>query len=100
MAQVMLLNPGSGYLEPGETHHWLWYNAPEKRVWSFSVDVSIPKYITLFGSSTLKVEVTRVEYRFLWNGFDKPSKREIHYWIKNTGDLPANYFTNMAIIGG
>lgn len=85
MAGVAVQNIGSGQIKPGETHHWWWNNAPDGRVWWFSVDVRSPKYQILFAPYTMQVEVSRVEYR---NHFvsQADQEREIHVWVKNNSD--------------
>lgn len=85
MAGVAVQYLGTGYLEPGQTHHWWWNNAPEGHVWWFSVDVRTPKYQILFAPYTMQVEVSRVEYR---RRFDSPGdqEQEIHVWVKNNSD--------------
>lgn len=95
MAGVAVQYLGSGYLEPGKTHEWWWNNAAAERVWWFSVDVRTPKYLILYAPYTLKVEISRVEYRLRFGSIGD-QEREIHVWVKNTGDLPAIYELRMA----
>jgi hypothetical protein len=42
-------------------------------------------------------EITRVEYREIYNG-PGDREKEIHYWIKNTGSVKADYALHMATI--
>ncbi len=82
-------------ISPGVTHHWWWNNAPDERVWSFSVDSRIPLKFA-FPNSSARVEVTRVEYRQNYEG--GKFEREIHFWVKNTGKGEAHYLIHMATI--
>jgi len=85
-------------IAPGLTHHWWWNNAADERVWSLSVDASIP-LMTAFPGAVAKVEITRVEYRENYHGGGSSGfEREIHWWIKNTGTTQANYAIHMATI--
>jgi hypothetical protein len=99
MAGVAVQYLGAGYLPAGATHHWWWNNAATKRVWSFSVDVNPTKWLPLFAPATLKVEVTRVEYRLRFESVNS-QEREVHCWVKNTGDLDAIYELRMAVAPG
>lgn len=83
-------------LYPGATHHWVWNNAPAQRVWSASLDVWRAKY---FLSGNPRMEVTRIEYVSLFEDFKtQPSEMEIHFYVKNTGTVGANYRLNMAVV--
>ncbi|HEY8209594.1 MAG TPA: hypothetical protein VIG99_19035 [Myxococcaceae bacterium] len=84
-------------IAPGVTHHWWWNNAAAERVWAFSVDAMIPLNIPPAPGATARVEVTTVEYREVYNGPGNLEK-EIHYWIKNTGTIDAEYAIHMATI--
>lgn len=86
-------------IAPGVTHHWWWNNAADQRVWSFSVDASIPLDTPPQPNSSARVEVTRVEYRQNYSGGGPSSfEREIHFWVKNTGNITANYAVHMATV--
>lgn len=84
-------------IAPGVTHHFWWNNASAERVWAFSVDAMIPLQIPPAAGATARMEITRVEYREVYNGPGNLEK-EIHYWIKNTGTINANYAIHMATI--
>jgi hypothetical protein len=83
-------------ISPGVTQHYWWNNAADQRVWAFSVDAIVPSSVVIPGS-TACVEITRVEYREIHNGGGDREK-EIHYWIKNTGTVKADYALHMATI--
>ena len=80
-------------ISPGATLHWWWNNAPSERVWAFSVDAMVP---APFIPSTAKVEISRVEYREVYDG--ATFEKEIHFWIKNTGSVTASFAVHMASI--
>ena len=91
MASVAFVHVGSLYsLSAGWTYHWAWLNAPAERVWAFSVD----PYFAPAGQQA-RFEVVRVEYRY---DFLSPLRREVHFWVKNTGTWWANYYIHMAVI--
>jgi hypothetical protein len=99
MAQVTFQHLGyTTEIAPGATHHWWWNNAGDERVWTFSVDASIPLNIPPQVGASARVEVTRVEYRQNYSGGTAGFEREIHYWVKNVGDITANYAIHMATI--
>jgi hypothetical protein len=98
MAGVAVQYLGAGFLPVGMTHHWWWNNAVAELVWSFSVDVHPWKYIALFAPATMKVEVTRVEYHLRFES-QEVQEREVHCWVKNTGDHNTNYELRMSIAG-
>lgn len=81
-------------INPGATHHWKWNNAPQNRVWSASLDVWRAKYVS---SGTPRMVVTKIEYRSLYGG-PTLSEREVHFWVKNTGNVNANYRLNAVSI--
>ena len=95
MAAVTFQDFASGTnLAPEQTAHWWWNNAVGDRVWSFSVD---PLPISLkFPNASYRVEIVRVQYRrnHNFNAFE----REIHIWVKNTGNITTNYAIHMATI--
>ena len=78
---------------PGATLHWWWNNAPSERVWTVSADAIVP---FPFIPSTAKVEITRVEYRETYDG--SKFEKEIHFWIKNTGSVTANFAVHISSI--
>lgn len=80
-------------INPGATLHWWWNNAADERVRSFSVDSMVP---SPFIPGTVQVEITRVEYRQIYNG--SSFEREVHFWIKNTGSVKADFAVHMATI--
>lgn len=83
-------------LEPDATHHWWWNNASSEAVYAASLDVWRAKY---FLTGNPRMEITRVEYRSLFDDFTIDAKeREIHIWVKNTGTVRANYRINLARI--
>lgn len=84
-------------IQPAATHHFSWNNAPAERVWAFSVDAMIPLQIPPAAGATARVEITRVEYREVYNG-PGDLEKEIHLWIKNTGTIDAKYAIHMATI--
>ena len=100
MAQVTFQHVGfTTTIAPGVTHHWTWNNAPAERVWSFSVDASIPLDIPPQVGASAQVEVTRVEYRQNYSGGGSAGfEREIQFWVKNVGLITANYAVHMATI--
>lgn len=100
MAQVIFHHLASlTGISPGVIHHWWWNNAADERVWSFSVDARIPLQ-TSYPGAVAKVEITRVEYRENFHGGGLEGfEREIHWWVKNTGTIQADYLIHMANIG-
>lgn len=100
MAQVTFSHLGyTTTISPGATHHWWWNNAPSERVWTFSVDASVPLDIPPQPNTSAMVEVTRVEYRQnYYGGGSSGFEREVHFWVKNTGTITANYAIHMATI--
>jgi hypothetical protein len=98
MAKVWYRELGVGAnLDPGATHHWWWNNAPAKRVWAASLDVWRAKGLL---SGDPRMEITRVEYRSRFEDFSlDPSEMEVHFWVKNTGNVKANYRINLSAIG-
>ena len=83
-------------ISPGTTQHFWWNNAAAQRVWAFSVDAMVPQSVPVPGS-TAQVEITRVEYREIYN-VPGDREKEVHYWIKNTGSVKADYALHMATI--
>jgi hypothetical protein len=85
-------------ISPGATHHWWWNNAPGERVWSISVDAMLPLRMAYPGAAA-KVEVTRIESRENYHGGGSSGfEREVHWWVKNTGTLQADYLIHMATV--
>ncbi|MET0450514.1 MAG: hypothetical protein ABW137_01635 [Mycobacterium sp.] len=85
-------------ITPGTTHHVWWNSAAAQRVWAFSVDAMIAKKIPPPApGASARVEITHVEYREVFHGPNNLEK-EIHWWIKNTGTIDANYAIHMATI--
>lgn len=85
MAGITTLKLASIEIQPGETQHHWWNNLPEGKVWTFGLDVRVPKYEILFAPFVLQVEITRVEHRLNFPHI-AGQKREIHWWIRNNGD--------------
>jgi hypothetical protein len=83
-------------IAPGATHHWTWNNAADMRVWTFSVDASVSLKIPPAPGATARCEVTKVEYRQVYNG--SSFEREIHFWVKNVGTVDADYAIHMATV--
>ena len=87
MAQVSFQKLVSGTFSPNESHHWIWTNAPEQRVWSFTCAVtSIDGYIC-------KAEVTKV-----WQTYSGGQKRQVHVEVKNTGLYTCTYQVFMSSV--
>jgi len=83
-------------ISPGVIHHWWWNNAPAQRVWALSVDAMVPLPAQL---SPAQLQITNIEYREnLVGGTPLSFEKEIHFWIKNTGQFSANYAVHMAVI--
>ena len=98
MAVITFHHLASGTLSPGETHHWHWNNAGREKVWAFGVDAEVPLMFA-FPGAVAKVEITRVEYRQIFNGpASSNTEQEVHRWVKNTGTVEANYYMHMAVI--
>jgi len=96
MATVTFSHLGSTYtIGPGVTHHWVWNNAPDERVWHFSVDPHLPLYLAYPGAIA-RVEVTKVENRH--RRHSNSWEREIHFWVKNTGDIQTDYLIHMSTV--
>jgi hypothetical protein len=99
MATVSFVHVGNiTSLAPGVTTHWWWNNAAAQKVWAFSVDAMVPLNIPPQVGATAMFQVTAVEYREIYSGGTSLEK-EIHFWIKNTGTITANFAVHMAIIG-
>ena len=97
MASVSFIHVGNiTSITPGSTHHWTWNNAPAQRVWAISVDSMVPLNIPPSPGATAKLQVTSVEYREIYDG--RGFEKEIHFWVKNTGSINANYAVHMAMI--
>jgi hypothetical protein len=95
MATVSFFHVGNVTSIPaGSTHHWVWNNAPAQRVWAFSVDAMVPINIPPQVGATAMLQVTSVEYREIYNG-GSSFEKEVHFWIKNTGSISANYAIHM-----
>jgi hypothetical protein len=88
MAGITTLNIGGTVIQPGETQHFWWNNAATGKVWTFSLDVHVPKYEIIFAPFVLQVEITRVEYRLNFNSIAS-QEQEVHFWLRNNGDHPA-----------
>jgi hypothetical protein len=95
MAAVGVVKVGSGVLPAGGTHHWTWNNAPAEKVWWFSVDVRPTKWTPLFAPVTLKIEVSPIEYRLVFQAIDD-QERELHCRLRNTGTSEAVYDLRLA----
>jgi|SoiMethySBSTD1v2_1073268.scaffolds.fasta_scaffold306060_1 hypothetical protein len=100
MAEVTFTHIASGlFLQPGESHHWWWNNAPDERVWGFSVNPYAVWDGTKWGIA--KAEITRVyELHHYTPGtsVSDPHEREIHVILKNSGDSALNYDLHMSSI--
>lgn len=97
MGSVSLIHVGNiTSIAPGATHHMWWNNAPAERVWAVSVDAMVSLSIPPSPGTTAKLEVTSVEYREIYNG--SSFEKEIHFWIKNTGTVTANYAVHMSVV--
>src|SRR5438270_9278211 len=98
MAGVAVMTLGGASIKPGETQHWQWNPAEflAGSVWSFSLDVFSPKYQIIFAPYTMQMEITRVEYRRVFNSIGDQHP-EIHVWVKNIStQWDALYQINMA----
>lgn len=98
MATVSLIHVGNiTSISPGTTHHWWWNNAPTQRVWGVSVDAMVPLNIPPQLGATAQLQVTSVEYRQIYNG-GSSLENEVHFWIKNTGSITANYAVHLSSV--
>ena len=98
MASVSLIHVGNiTSIAPGVTHHLHWNNAPAQRVWAVSVDAMVSLSIPPQIGTTTQLQVTAVEYREIFNG-GSSFEKEIHFWIKNTGTVSANYAVHMSMV--
>jgi hypothetical protein len=98
MATVSLIHVGNiSSLAPGAITHWWWNNAPAEKVWAISVDAMVPINIPPAVGATAKLEVTAVEYREIYKG-GSSFEKEIHFWIKNTGAITANFAVHMSMV--
>jgi hypothetical protein len=95
MATVSFFHVGYiSSLAPGATTHWWWNNAPAQRVYAFSVDAMVPVNIPPQIGATAKFQITTVEYREIFNG-GQSFEKEVHFWIKNTGTITADFAVHM-----
>ncbi len=98
MATVLLIHVGYiTSLAPGATTHWHWNNAPAQKVWAISVDAMVPINIPPAVGSSAMLQVTAIEYRENYSGGNNFEK-EIHFWIKNTGTITANFAVHMSMV--
>jgi hypothetical protein len=98
MASISFIHVGYiNSISPGVTHHMWWNNAPAERVWALSVDAMVPLNIPPSPGASARVQITNVEYRENYNG-GSSFEKEIHFWIKNTGTIKANYAIHMAVV--
>jgi hypothetical protein len=95
MPSITFYHLASGYLPPNETHGYTWNNIGSETVRAFSVDPQLPLALTFNGASA-RVEITRVQYRENQVGTD--FKRQVAYWVKNTGTIASEYKVHMAVI--
>jgi hypothetical protein len=95
MPSITFYHLASGLLQAGETHGWTWNNIGSETVRPFSVDAQVPPLGAYPGQSA-KVEITRVQYRQTYDG--SSFKRQVAYWVKNTGSGAAYYYVHMAVI--
>jgi hypothetical protein len=92
MAQVTFgLMASKVNTQPGQIDHWVWNNAPNNRVWLFSVQ---PYIWDPVNDNDAKGEVTRVYYRVKVD----PSEREVHVFVKNVGTSMMGYDLFMSSI--
>jgi hypothetical protein len=84
-------------IAPNVTQHWWWNNAAAQRVWSFSVDAMVPLSPPPIPGATAKIQITEVEYREIYSG-GQSFEKEVHFWIKNTGSISANFAVHMAVV--
>jgi hypothetical protein len=97
MATVSFYHVGNiTSIAPGATHHLWWNNAPAERVWAFSVDAMVPLTIPPSPGASARLQITSVEYRENYNG--SSFEKEIHFWVKNTGAIQANYAVHMSVV--
>lgn len=94
MAGINVQLIATGILQPGQTHYWIWHNAGTGRVWSFSADVFMTKYTSIF-PGTRAVQVSPVEYRLEVPTYDT-QQHQVLCWVKNTGQWKARYELRMA----
>jgi hypothetical protein len=95
MATITFYHLASGTLSPNETHGHVWNNIGGEAVRAFSVDADIPLGLAFSGASA-RVEITRVQYRQHYDG--STFRRQVAYWVKNTGAIEADYKVHMAVI--
>jgi hypothetical protein len=99
MATVSFVHIGNiTSLPAGVTTHWSWNNAAAQKARAISVDAIVPTNIPPQVGETASFQVTAVEYREIYHG-GTTFEKEIHFWIKNTGTITANFAVHMAIIG-
>lgn len=93
MADILFVEVGFVHsIAPGDIHHWVWHNAPMLRVWAFSVDAFlVPLPLPAPGDSA-RIQIPTVEYRETFNG---RFEHQVHFWVKNTGTVDADYFIRM-----
>jgi hypothetical protein len=98
MPQVGFHHLGQGKISAGDTLHFWWNNAGRQKVWAFSVDAEV-QLIFAFSGAVAKLEITKVEYRQNFNGPSaSDTEQEIHFWLKNTGTVHANYYLHMSTV--
>ena len=93
MAGINVQLIGSGILQPGQTHYWIWHNAGTERVWTFSADVYMTKYTSIF-PGTRAVQVSPVEYRLEVPSFSS-QEHQVMCWVKNTSQMELRYELRM-----
>lgn len=81
-------------IAPSATLHWWWNNAPAERVYTFSVDAMVPLSPPPVPGASARIQVTPVEYRENYGG-GQSFEKEVHFWIKNTGSITANFAVHM-----
>jgi hypothetical protein len=81
-------------IAPGATIHWHWNNAPKEVVWTFSADAMVPLGVPPVPGATARIQVSPVEYREIYHG-GSSFEKEVHYWIKNTGTIKADFALHM-----
>jgi len=80
-------------LPPGQTAHWIWYNAPSGVVWMIFAEAFANP------GTRAKVEVTRVWHESsMTNTYPTTATSEVHYVVQNVGSSTVNYQVKVATI--
>ena len=98
MPQLGFHHLGQGKISPGDTMHFWWNNAGRQKVWGLSVDAEV-QLMFAFPGAVARLEITKVDYRQNFNGpgWDD-TEQEVHFWLKNSGTVHANYYLHMSTV--